>query len=84
VWSLAARAQQTESMRRIGLLMAAAANDPEYQARLAPELFGSATSVRGASTVPPHGQKPLLAAPARDRIGKVPHFLAAQHPDEDT
>jgi putative ABC transport system substrate-binding protein len=34
-WPLAARAQQSEPMRRIGVLMNAAADDPEYQARLA-------------------------------------------------
>jgi putative ABC transport system substrate-binding protein len=33
-WPLAARAQQTERMRRIGVLMAGAAGDPEGQARL--------------------------------------------------
>ena len=34
-WSLTARAQQTEKMRRIGVLLNRAANDPEGQARLA-------------------------------------------------
>src|SRR4051812_45045174 len=34
-WPLAARAQQPERMRRIGMLMAAAADDPEFQARVA-------------------------------------------------
>src|SRR5262249_49824003 len=34
-WPLAARAQHGEPMRRIGVLMNAAADDPEYQARLA-------------------------------------------------
>jgi putative ABC transport system substrate-binding protein len=33
-WPLAARAQQRERMRRIGVLMALAADDPEGQARL--------------------------------------------------
>ena len=33
-WPLAARAQQGERMRRIGVLMAATADDPEYQARI--------------------------------------------------
>src|SRR5262245_50156261 len=32
-WPLAARAQQGERMRRVGVLVAAAADDPEYQAR---------------------------------------------------
>jgi len=35
VWPLAARAQQPERMRRIGVLQSLAANDPEGQARLA-------------------------------------------------
>src|ERR1035437_7026111 len=34
-WPLAARAQQTERMRRIGVLMALAADDPEAKARIA-------------------------------------------------
>ena len=34
-WPLAARAQQPEPMRRIGVLMNRAANDPDGQARLA-------------------------------------------------
>ena len=34
-WPLAARAQQGERMRRIGVLMNLAAADPEGQARLA-------------------------------------------------
>jgi putative ABC transport system substrate-binding protein len=34
-WPLAARAQQDGRIRRIGVLMAAAADDPEYQARIA-------------------------------------------------
>jgi ABC-type sugar transport system substrate-binding protein len=34
-WPLAARAQQPERMRRIGVLMSTAADDPESQARIA-------------------------------------------------
>ena len=34
-WPLAARAQQADRMRRIGMLMTAAADDPEGQARVA-------------------------------------------------
>ena len=33
LWPLAARAQEGERMRRVGVLVAAAADDPEYQAR---------------------------------------------------
>ena len=39
-WPLAARAQQGERMRRIGVLMSLAADDPEGQARLAAFLQG--------------------------------------------
>ena len=34
-WPLSARAQQPERMRRIGVLMSTAADDPEGQARIA-------------------------------------------------
>jgi putative tryptophan/tyrosine transport system substrate-binding protein len=34
-WPLSIRAQQAERVRRVGVLMAAAADDPEYQARIA-------------------------------------------------
>jgi len=33
-WPLAARAQQSERVRRVGVLMALAANDPEAQLRV--------------------------------------------------
>jgi len=33
-WPLTARAQQSERMRRIGVLMPSAADDPEFQARM--------------------------------------------------
>ena len=39
-WPLAARAQQPERMRRIGVLLPAAADDPEYQARVGAFLQG--------------------------------------------
>src|SRR5262249_3224794 len=39
-WPLAARAQQGERMRRIGVLMTTAADDPEGQARIAAFLQG--------------------------------------------
>jgi putative tryptophan/tyrosine transport system substrate-binding protein len=34
-WPLVARAQQVEGMRRVGVLMASAADDPVSQARIA-------------------------------------------------
>jgi putative tryptophan/tyrosine transport system substrate-binding protein len=39
-WPLAARAQQPERMRRIGVLMNVAADDPEAQARKVAYLTG--------------------------------------------
>jgi len=39
-WPLAARAQQPERVRRIGVLMGLAADDPEAQARVAAFLQG--------------------------------------------
>jgi putative ABC transport system substrate-binding protein len=39
-WPIAARAQQGERMRRIGVLMSTGANDPEGQARIAAFLVG--------------------------------------------
>ena len=39
-WPLAARAQQSERMRRIGVLMHTAADEPESQARLAAFMQG--------------------------------------------
>jgi len=42
VWPLAARAQQPGGMRRIGVLMASAADDPESRARIAALLQGLA------------------------------------------
>ena len=41
-WPLAARAQQRERVRRIGMLLPAAADDPEFQARVAAFLQGLA------------------------------------------
>src|SRR5262245_11421224 len=43
-WPLAARAQQPERMRHIGVLMAADARDPEYQIRMAAFQQGLALS----------------------------------------
>ena len=39
-WPLAARAQQGERMRRIGVLIPGAADDPEFQARVGAFLQG--------------------------------------------
>src|SRR5947209_17889745 len=40
LWPLLARAQQPDRMRRIGVLMSVAENDPEGQARMAAFLHG--------------------------------------------
>src|SRR3954451_13460806 len=40
MWPLAARAQQSERMRRIGVLLPAAADDAEFQARVGAFLQG--------------------------------------------
>ena len=48
-WPLAARAQQGERMRRIGVLMPATADDPECQARVAAFLQGLAAIWAGPS-----------------------------------
>jgi putative tryptophan/tyrosine transport system substrate-binding protein len=40
VWPLAARAQQTERMRRVGMLINLAADDPDSQARIGAFLQG--------------------------------------------
>src|SRR5262245_30020887 len=42
VWPLAARAQQPERMRRIAVLLPAAADDPQFQARVGAFLQGLA------------------------------------------
>jgi hypothetical protein len=41
-WPLAVRAQQSERVRRVGVLMPNAADDPEYQARMTAFLQGLA------------------------------------------
>jgi putative ABC transport system substrate-binding protein len=43
-WPLVARAQQPERMRRIGVLVAATAGDPEYESRMAAFRQGLALS----------------------------------------
>jgi putative tryptophan/tyrosine transport system substrate-binding protein len=40
MWPLAARAQQSDPVRRVGVLLASIADDPEYQARIAAFLQG--------------------------------------------
>jgi putative ABC transport system substrate-binding protein len=56
-WPLAARAQQAERVRRIGVLMNLSADDPEGQARLAAFLQGLqqagwSSALRGSARPP--------------------------------
>jgi hypothetical protein len=52
VWPLAARAQQGERMRRIGVLMGIAADDPAGQVRLPRFCRAAAIGVDGGSQRP--------------------------------
>ena len=45
-WPIAARAQQAEPMRRVGILLPAAADDAEYQGRVGAFLQGLQQSGR--------------------------------------
>jgi putative ABC transport system substrate-binding protein len=47
-WPLAVRAQEGERMRRIGVLMPLAADDPEAQLRLAALEWSPATALRAS------------------------------------
>ena len=71
-WPLAARAQQDEGMRRIGVLMASAADDSENQARMAAFLQGLAQLVgnRWGAIMVEDGTAALLRQPA-------PHWPSA-------
>jgi putative ABC transport system substrate-binding protein len=57
-WPIAARAQQREQMRRIGVLMSQAAQDPEGQARIMAFAQGLARS----SGPSPHSRARRMAA----------------------
>jgi len=54
-WPLAARAQQSERIRRIGVLMPAASDDQQYQAYLAAFLQGLAGPTASMSASTPAG-----------------------------
>ena len=71
-WPLAARAQQTERVPRIGVLMASAADDSENQARMAAFLQGLAQLVgnRWGAIMVEDGTAALLRQPA-------PHWPSA-------
>ena len=57
-WPLAARAQQGERVRRIGVLLPAAADDVEYQARLA--AFYQGLALLGWTNRPQGADRPAL------------------------
>ena len=40
-WPLTARAQQSERMRRVGVLLPATADDPDFQARVGAFVLGT-------------------------------------------
>ena len=71
-WPLAARAQQGDRMRRVGVLMASAADDSENRARMAAFLQGSAQLVdtRWGAIMVEDGTAALLRQPA-------PHWPSA-------
>ena len=62
-WPLAARAQQTERMRRIGVLLPAAADDAEFQARVGGVPAGPGSNWAGPSAATcgstPAGPRPM-------------------------
>ena len=79
-WPLAARAQQRERMRRIGVLMPAAADDPECQARLAAFLQG--LQQLGWTDRPQRADRhPLGARPMPTDIRRYAAELVALAPD---
>src|SRR6266508_3540896 len=79
VWPLSARAQQTDRMRRIGILMNLSADDPEGQARLAAFLQGLQ---EGGWVVGRNAQVDIRwGAGDGDRISRYARELLAVAPD---
>src|SRR5262249_56753038 len=78
-WPLAARAQQAERMRRIGVLMNLAADDPESQARLTAFVL-SLQQLRWTDGHNVHIETRWAAADA-DRFRKYAAEFAALAPD---
>jgi ABC-type uncharacterized transport system substrate-binding protein len=77
-WPLAARAQQRERMRRIGVLMTTAAGDPEGQSRVAAFLQGLQPL---GWTVGANVQIDIRFAVEPDRIRQEAEQLAASAPE---
>jgi ABC-type uncharacterized transport system substrate-binding protein len=78
-WPLAARAQQGERMRRIGVLLPAAADDPEFQARIA--AFHQGLALLGWSIGRNVRIDPRWATPSVAEIRRHAAELAALAPD---
>ena len=78
-WPLSARAQQTERVRRIGVLMSFAADDPESQARLA--AFAQGLQEAGWSDGRNARLDIRFAAGDNDRYRKAAAELIALMPD---
>src|SRR4051794_18292060 len=75
-WPLAAQAQQDTRMRRIGVLAARSADDPEWHARMATLLsgFAGAGMDRGAhhrDRAPRRSERRPIFAPERGRTGRT-------------
>ena len=64
-WPLAARAQQTERVRRIGVLMAYAESDPEAQARIGAEKPYMAITEQRCPVRPLRGGRIGIHSPTR-------------------
>ena len=70
-WPLAARAQETDRVRRIGALMSMPADDPEGQARrLAPEVILASTSPSVAALQQASRTVPIVFAAVTDPVGQ--------------
>jgi len=59
-WPLAARAQEAERVRRIGVLMAAAADDPEFKTRIAAFLLSGEMAIGYWALHVPQSLYPIL------------------------
>ena len=86
-WPLAARAQQGERMRRIGVLLPGAADDPELQARIAAFLQALAAAWAGPSAATcgsiPAGAR-LMPSAIRQIRGGIGRARAGRHPGPGT
>ena len=79
VWPLAARAQQADRMRRIGVLMSYAEDDPETKVRLA--AFRQGLEKRGWSEGHNVHIEPRFAAGGSDKYESLAKELVATQPD---